>query len=107
MSHDNLRPGVPIRLRRDTAANWATDNPVLKLGETGWVSDSTPVRVKFGDGVTAWNDLPYAIDAGVVTQGQFVSTDGSYGLPVPTGVGGEFIITNDVLEDITFDGNVL
>jgi hypothetical protein len=47
-------------LRRDTAANWTIDNPVLALGETGWETDTR--RVKLGDGTTAWNDLPFAAD---------------------------------------------
>ena len=59
MSHDH-GPGRRIQLRRDTAANWALDNPVLAVGETGWVTDTR--RVKLGDGVTAWNDLPFAAD---------------------------------------------
>lgn len=60
MSHDDLEPGVIIKLRRDSTINWATDNPVLAVGETGW--DTDLLKVKLGDGVTAWNDLPYAID---------------------------------------------
>lgn len=53
-------PGVVIQLRRGPSAEWALDNPVLKLGETGWETDT--LRVKLGDGVTAWNDLPFAAD---------------------------------------------
>lgn len=60
MSHDDKEPGVVIKLRRDTTANWATDNPVLAEGETGW--DTDLLRVKLGDGVTAWNALPWAAD---------------------------------------------
>ena len=45
--------------RRDTAANWASANPVLLLGEIGYVSDSTTGALKIGDGSTAWNALPY------------------------------------------------
>lgn len=60
MSHDNLLPGQRIQLRRDTESNWSIDNPVLRVGETGWTTDTR--RVKLGDGVTAWNDLPYAAD---------------------------------------------
>lgn len=60
MGHDNRNPGVVIKLRRDTTTNWATDNPVLEEGETGWDTDLR--RVKLGDGVTAWNDLPWAAD---------------------------------------------
>jgi len=45
--------------RRDTAANWTSANPVLLLGEIGYVSDSTTGALKIGDGATAWNSLPY------------------------------------------------
>jgi hypothetical protein len=45
-----------IRLRRDTAANWATLNPVLGPGEPGY--DRTTQTFRVGDGVTAWNLLP-------------------------------------------------
>ena len=47
-----------IQLRRDTAANWATENPVLLAGELGLESDTG--NAKFGDGTTAWNSLKYA-----------------------------------------------
>lgn len=103
MSH---APGFPILLQHAyTEAEWAADNPVLMERETGWTTDTR--RVKLGDGVTAWNDLPYAIDPAPATQGQFVSTDGSFGLGAPTGVGGEFVITANVLDDIRYDGNSL
>ena len=52
-----------IQLRRDTAVNWASTNPVLSLGEPGVEIDTHNMKV--GDGVTAWNDLAYtAKDAG-------------------------------------------
>jgi lysophospholipase L1-like esterase len=41
-----------IQQRRDTAANWATANPVLRQGEEGYVLD-TGDR-KLGDGSTPW-----------------------------------------------------
>lgn len=47
-----------IILRNDTAANWTSINPVLKLGEMGIETDTN--MFKFGDGTTAWNDLAYA-----------------------------------------------
>lgn len=47
-----------IQLRRDTAANWTSINPVLAQGEPGL--DTTIDLLKYGDGVTAWNDLPYS-----------------------------------------------
>lgn len=47
-----------IRIRRDTAANWASANPTLLLGEAGWETDTG--KVKFGNGTSAWNSLTYA-----------------------------------------------
>jgi len=46
-----------IQLRRDTAAQWTTHNPVLANGEMGIETDT--FKYKFGDGVTAWNTLVY------------------------------------------------
>lgn len=48
-----------IKIRRDNAANWASNNPTLALGEFGVVTDTTPKRIKIGDGITAWNSLPF------------------------------------------------
>jgi hypothetical protein len=49
--------GATIKLRRDTAAAWALANPVLSAGEPGIETDTN--QVKYGNGVTAWNSLPY------------------------------------------------
>lgn len=46
-----------FRLKRGTAARWAEVNPILEQGEPGFVYDVN--RLKIGDGVTPWNDLPY------------------------------------------------
>lgn len=46
-----------ITIRRDTAANWSSTNPVLANGEPGW--DTTNGRLKIGDGSTAWNSLAF------------------------------------------------
>lgn len=52
-----------IKVRRDTAANWAAENPVLADGEPGaLVEAGQPSRLKLGDGVTAWADLPFLLD---------------------------------------------
>ena len=47
-----------IQLRRDTAADWASNNPTMAAGEFGWESDTN--RFKIGTGSTAWNSLEYA-----------------------------------------------
>lgn len=46
-----------LKLRRDTAANWTSVNPVLAQGEPGWETDTNCGKV--GDGTLAWNALPY------------------------------------------------
>lgn len=48
-----------IKIRRDTAVNWATNNPTPHAGELCIVTDATPQRLKIGDGVSAFNSLPY------------------------------------------------
>lgn len=50
--------GATIKLRRDTAAAWTSANPVLAPGEPGLETDTN--SIKYGNGVTAWNSLPYA-----------------------------------------------
>jgi len=48
-----------FKLKRGTAARWAEVNPVLAQGEPGFVYDTNSLKI--GDGITAWNDLPYII----------------------------------------------
>jgi len=61
--------GLTLKVRRDTAANWTSVNPVLAEGEIG--HDTTNSRFKIGDGSTAWSSLNYqgaavdAVDCGV------------------------------------------
>ena len=49
-----------IQLRRDTKARWTQYNPILLEGEEGYELDSD--QYKIGDGIHAWNDLPYRGD---------------------------------------------
>lgn len=48
-----------IKLRRGTAAQWSSANPVLAAGEMGIETDTQ--RSKFGNGSTAWNSLSYSV----------------------------------------------
>tara|TARA_Y100000004_G_scaffold197316_1_gene271075 strand:- start:651 stop:3560 length:2910 start_codon:yes stop_codon:yes gene_type:complete len=43
--------------RRDTAANWTSQNPTLLAGEIGYETDTGYIKV--GDGSTAWTSLGY------------------------------------------------
>lgn len=61
-----------IRPRRGTTTQWKSANPILAEGEMGVEVPSSGVgkgvvKVKFGDGVTAWNNLPYGIPVGLTT----------------------------------------
>jgi len=58
-----------IQLRRDTAANWATNNPILAAGEVAFTSDvfysgTDQQRFKIGDGVQTWTQLDYVPEGG-------------------------------------------
>jgi hypothetical protein len=46
-----------IQLRGGDSAHWSLANPVLMSREVGIETDTN--RMKIGDGVTNWNDLPY------------------------------------------------
>ena len=46
-----------FKLKRGTAARWIEVNPILAQGEPGFVLDEN--RLKIGDGVTPWVNLPY------------------------------------------------
>ena len=53
-----------IKNRRDTKDDWSKDNPLLYDGELALEQDTN--KLKMGDGITRWNDLPY-ISAGLPT----------------------------------------
>lgn len=44
-------------LRRGKEATWQTKNPLLSYGEPGFEKDTN--RLKIGDGIHNWNELPY------------------------------------------------
>lgn len=50
---------IVIKLRRGTAAEWTSANPVLAAGEMGVETDTN--RSKFGDGTTTWSGLSYTV----------------------------------------------
>ena len=67
-----------IQIRRDTAENWASVNPILGLGEIGFVTVSgsmtNPIQFKVGDGTLQWNNLPLQYGSGFesITLGETV-----------------------------------
>lgn len=46
---------IRIQLRRDTAANWTSSNPVLRAGEFGIETDT--LKFKIGNGSSTWTQI--------------------------------------------------
>jgi len=83
-----------IQLRRDTAANWTAANPVLGLAEPGLETDTN--LIKYGDGATAWNSLPYAGANVPEIAGNLIPTaDGIYSLGSPSRQWSELYLTGN------------
>jgi hypothetical protein len=76
--------GYRFQLRRGTTAEWTAANPVLLEGEPGLDLDLD--LVKYGDGVTPWNDLPASTGSG--TPGP-AGPQGPAGPTGPTGPQGD------------------
>ena len=70
-----------IQLRRGPAAEWASVNPVLGVGEPGVESDTG--KMKLGDGTTPWNSRPYA-------------SKGDKGDPGPAGIADDASVAQQV-----------
>jgi len=85
LSNNQKKAKMTSRLqnRRDTAANWTSNNPTLAAGEIGLETDTA--KYKMGDGTTAWNSLAYAYTAGAAGA---TGPTGPTGATGPTGVVG-------------------
>lgn len=57
---------VRIQIKRDTAANWTTNDPTLLEGELGYETDTG--KFKIGDGSSLWSALSYFEDASDITE---------------------------------------
>lgn len=55
---------VIYHLRTGTPQQWASANPILDKGEPGLeLLENGTYKVKFGDGVRRWDNLPYFASA--------------------------------------------
>jgi hypothetical protein len=57
-----------IQIRRGTAAQWTSSNPTLEAGEMGFETDT--LKLKIGNGATAWTSLEYQITGVTSVNGQ-------------------------------------
>lgn len=74
-----------IQLRRDTAANWSTNNPTPSAGEPCFETDTG--KLKIGDGITAYNSLPY----------QGGTSDTAVTIDTAQTISGEKTFTNNII----------
>ena len=61
-------PGSVVKVKRATAARWASENPVLAAGEIGYEKDTR--KIKLGDGTSTWTQLSYLVADGSGAAGQ-------------------------------------
>lgn len=100
---------VRIQMRRDSSANWTSNNPLLAEGEMGLELNTG--RWKIGDGVNTWTALAYSNS---IFSGPSVITDSSSGTALTitqTGTGNSFVVQDSASIDntpfiINADGNV-
>lgn len=74
-----------IQLRRDTASNWSTNNPTPSAGEPCFETDTG--KLKIGDGITAYNSLPY----------QGGTSDTAVTIDTAQTISGEKTFSNDIV----------
>jgi hypothetical protein len=66
-----------VQVRRGTAAQWTSANPVLASGEQGFETDT--LKLKIGNGSTAWNSLAYVATGATGTVTSIVAGTGLSG----------------------------
>lgn len=67
-----------LKLRRGTAAQWTSVNPVLRDGEAGYEKDTG--NFKIGNGHLPWSALPYFLDeAGIMALIENIEAEGVKG----------------------------
>ena len=101
-----------IKVRRDTASNWTSNNPTPNQGE--WCLETDTGNMKIGDGSTAWTSLDYYVPASLPDTNDLTSADITYTLPTITGApqrvsiywsnGGTYKLTFAVTDGATVGG---
>ena len=57
---------MTIQFKRGTSARWEELNPILAEGEPGYDLDKG--RIKIGNGITPWSELPFQDEHAVVSK---------------------------------------
>ncbi len=84
-----------IQLRRDSSANWTSNNPTLSSGELGYETDTA--KFKIGNGTDDWTTLAYAtVDISSKADTTYVDTADALKLDLAGGT---------MTGDLDMDGN--
>ena len=111
---------IRIQFRRDVAADWSANNPILAEGELGLELDTN--KYKLGDGINPWNSLNYPVLSNVssyqiknIASYTILNTDESveniyagatFTLPAAPALGQRHTIYNDTTSGVlTVEGN--
>jgi hypothetical protein len=94
-----------VQVRRGTASQWTSANPTLASGEWGFETDT--LKVKIGNGSTAWNSLAYqgagsvtSITAGTGLSGGTITSTGTIAIDSTVAtLTGTQTLTNKTLTD--------
>lgn len=86
-----LISNATIKVRRDTASSWTTNNPIPNQGEICFETDTG--NMKIGDGSTAWTSLAYYVPMSLPYDYDISSADKTHTLPTITGAPQEVNIT--------------
>lgn len=97
-----------VQIRRGTAAQWTSANPTLASGEQGFETDT--LKLKIGNGSTAWNSLAYvatgatgtvtSITAGTGLSGGTITSTGTIAIDATVAtLTGTQTLTNKTLTD--------
>lgn len=84
---------VEIQFRRDSAASWIANNPILSQGELGYETDTG--NFKIGNGTAIWTALPYAGgNSFVLSQGGMALAGTGTAAPTSTTPGNMYVRTS-------------
>ena len=95
-SFKNFRP------RRSTKTEWETYNPILLEGEMGIETPDSGsgtglVKIKFGDGITPWNNLPYGLDSNQASSIHGGTVTNGYDICLRAGTTVEWLTADPIL----------
>jgi hypothetical protein len=86
-----------IQIRRGTASQWTSANPVLAAGEQGFETDTN--KLKIGNGSAAWNSLSYVATGATGTVTSITAGTGLSGGTITST--GTIAIDTSVTADLT------